>query len=64
MRDVSPSFKDGFGNTPLDMAATRGFFQRVKLLLEHSADPSVQDGKGRTPAELYHAEPMRPLLNA
>jgi ankyrin repeat protein/Ran GTPase-activating protein (RanGAP) involved in mRNA processing and transport len=37
------------GQTPLHIAAHRGFKSIVQLLLEHQADAQLKDSKGRTP---------------
>jgi len=41
----------------LHRAAERGHLDVVKLLLEHGADPNVQDDEGETP--LHHAAAWR-----
>jgi ankyrin repeat protein len=43
------SVKDSFGNTPLHNAVLANNTDMVEILLEHGADVSVQNNKGRTP---------------
>jgi ankyrin repeat protein len=43
------SAKDSFGNTPLHNAVLASNTKMVEILLEHGADVSVRNTKGRTP---------------
>ena len=39
----NPNLQDDYGRTPLRCAATRGYHQPVKLLLQSGADPRHKD---------------------
>jgi hypothetical protein len=41
-----------YGTTALHMAASWGHLDMAKCLIEHGADPAVQDGEGLTPREM------------
>jgi ankyrin repeat protein len=61
--DVNSSSEDGY--SPLGMAANRGSFEAVRLLLEHGAEVNIQDNAGQTPlmlAEPGHLEIIRLLI--
>ena len=52
---------------PLHIAAQNGYLEIVELLLEHGANPNVQDNDGRTPlhyaVENCHVDVARVLLD-
>lgn len=54
------------GCTPLHLAARAGRSDLVSLLIEHSADPTLRDGRGATAAHhaAGHADAMALLLDA
>jgi len=48
--DVDPNVRNNDGLTPLHYAAWKGHHKVVELLLEHGADPNMQENKyGYTP---------------
>ena len=64
---VDPNVKDNDGRTPLHRAAKRGHVDIVKLLLEHGANPNIQENKyGYTPLHVAvkncHVDVVRVLL--
>merc|ERR1711963_975831 len=46
------------GQTPLHLAAMRGYTACCEVLLQHRADVHVRDGKGRTPLHFAVMEPV------
>ena len=44
--------KDNNGQTPLHIAASKGYFECLTLLLNGGADPSLTDNDGSTPLHL------------
>ena len=43
---------DEYGKTPLYRAVEGGHKEVTELLIDHGADPNVDDGHGRTPLHL------------
>jgi ankyrin repeat protein len=43
--------RDSFGNTALQIAANRGYFQLARILLEHGADPQAKSKRMGPPLE-------------
>lgn len=58
--------KGGFGNTPLNVASTRGDVEEVDALLDGGANPNIQGEHGCTPLHdavgQGHIEVVRRLL--
>jgi ankyrin repeat protein len=63
---TNPNISAG-GMRPLHIAARNGYLEIVELLLEHGANPNVQDNDGRTPlhyaVENCHVGVARVLLD-
>merc|ERR1712150_174266 len=49
---VNLNCKDGLGNTPLHYSAKGSHEKTLAYLLEHDADPNVQNNAGETPLHI------------
>ncbi len=61
-----PNKQDDFGNTPLHLAARGGHNKCVAVLLNHGANPTLNNKEGKTPRDLApgHPKTYQALLNA
>ena len=53
---------NNWNDTPLHRAATCGYAEMCKLLLEAGADPDFEDWRNKTPADYAKEELMRPAM--
>ncbi len=53
---ISPNLTESNGLTPLSLAVSTGSEQMTRTLLEHGANPNVQDNQGSTPLRSVFAE--------
>ena len=61
-RGADPSLRDNNGNTPLHLAARRGYDEIVKVLLDQpNVDVNAKDGSGKTPLHLAASEGHRKI---
>ncbi|WP_137862842.1 MULTISPECIES: ankyrin repeat domain-containing protein [unclassified Sphingomonas] len=66
--DINPNLQDGRGNTPLIIAAERGWGEGVGILLKYGANVNTANASGETPliraVQVHDIEVVRQLLTA
>ncbi|WP_164088276.1 ankyrin repeat domain-containing protein, partial [Stenotrophomonas maltophilia] len=65
---INPNLQDGRGNTPLIIAAERGWGEGVGILLKYGANVNTANASGETPliraVQVHDIEVVRQLLTA
>lgn len=59
---ISPNLQDHAGRTPLQCAAYAGYINCMALLIQHDADPNIQDKEVANTENMYWPLPMSTLL--
>lgn len=66
--DINPNLQDGRGNTPLIVAAGRGWDEGVAILIKYGANVNMANSSGETPliraVQVHDIEVARALLTA
>jgi uncharacterized protein len=66
--DINANLQDGRGNTPLIIAAERGWDEGVSILIKYGANVNMANTSGETPliraVQVHDIEVVRQLLNA
>lgn len=66
--DINANLQDGRGNTPLLIAAERGWDEGVSILIKYGANVNTANTSGETPliraVQVHDIEVVRQLLNA
>lgn len=60
--DINTRYSSPAGWTLLHFAASEGYVENVRFLLDRGADPSLADARGRTALDLTRSEGVRTLL--
>ncbi|NYT41649.1 ankyrin repeat domain-containing protein [Sphingomonas sp. R-74633] len=66
--DINVNLQDGRGNTPLIIAAERGWDEGVQILIKYGANVNMPNSSGETPliraVQVHDADVVRALLTA